>query len=358
MTHQDNVFINEPTNFPHLRHELWDMLKDDLPNVLNLFYDEITNVGYLKGLVQGNTERLKDAQYNHWENTFLNGFTEDYFERTHRIGVAHVKVKLPPELFIQGYFIISQHLIDTVTQKQNKFIGNNSEHLAELLNALNLVIYMDMSQSIASYSVLAKENEKKLQVENLAQFSGDIASPVESIATASEEFNASLISISDQTQENNHLIEQTGDQTKKAVENIDRLHAHVDQIREFISIIENLAAQTNLLALNASIEAARAGDSGRGFAVVPEEVKKLSINTDAAAGEISAKINDIGEATNVAVECVSSSNKNTELLRDNFNAIAVSLVQQREAFQDINTNIDSISQYIDERSKAFVDSIR
>ncbi len=87
-------------------------------------------------------------------------------------------------------------------------------------------------------------------------------------------------------------------------ESIGKLGVRTDEIGETLKIIESVAKQTNLLALNATIEAARAGDAGKGFAVVASEVKELARQSEAAAKEISVRIQAIQEETTHAQEAV------------------------------------------------------
>ncbi|WP_236847248.1 methyl-accepting chemotaxis protein, partial [Campylobacter lanienae] len=96
-------------------------------------------------------------------------------------------------------------------------------------------------------------------------------------AAAVEEMSSSMNSINDRASE---VIKQSED------------------IKNIITIIRDIADQTNLLALNAAIEAARAGEHGRGFAVVADEVRKLAERTQKSLGEIEANVNILSQSIN------------------------------------------------------------
>ncbi|WP_413469224.1 methyl-accepting chemotaxis protein [Rossellomorea aquimaris] len=91
----------------------------------------------------------------------------------------------------------------------------------------------------------------------------------------------------------NNLVQSVMANSNEKVEALESLREQINRIDETSKSIKNISSQTNLLALNAAIEAARAGEHGRGFSVVAQEVRKLSVNADEAIKEVNANIENI-----------------------------------------------------------------
>ena len=134
--------------------------------------------------------------------------------------------------------------------------------------------------------------------------------------------------------------------TNQTIKDIKELEAESNIITEIIAVINDIASQTNLLSLNASIEAARAGDAGRGFSVVAEEIRKLSEKSVNAASEIEEIITRITKKTKNTVQTVQQTEEITKITENKLNNVI-------QLFQNINVHVDDLA----ERMKKIADGI-
>jgi methyl-accepting chemotaxis protein len=102
------------------------------------------------------------------------------------------------------------------------------------------------------------------------------------------------------------------DTVRNAAAQVEGMEAHSQRIGEVVQVITSIASQTNLLALNAAIEAARAGEQGRGFAVVADEVRKLAEQSTRSVGEIAALVKQIRESIQAVVQGIAEGTRQTD----------------------------------------------
>jgi len=135
-------------------------------------------------------------------------------------------------------------------------------------------------------------------------------------------------------------------------EQISGLSARADSINSFVSTISSISDQTNLLALNAAIEAARAGDAGRGFSVVADEVRALANSTNTSATEVQGLVSQIIDSTTETVNSVSNIQANNDQLSSG-------VVQLNKDYQSIIGQCNSMSDTIQRAALAsFIQTVK
>ncbi|MCV6587400.1 MAG: methyl-accepting chemotaxis protein [Marinobacterium sp.] len=147
------------------------------------------------------------------------------------------------------------------------------------------------------------------------------------------------------------LMRQLADTTRGASNHIEALNEQSDQIGSIVSTINGIAEQTNLLALNAAIEAARAGEAGRGFAVVADEVRQLAARTSASTTEITDVVKKNHDLAQQAVSTMTSSLELAENGLERVNDAGEVMLDIRGKAQSVVSAIEEFAHALDE-SKA------
>jgi len=274
-------------------------------------------------------------------------------------------------------------------------IGEMSRHLNAFVEKLHQAI---VHVARSSNDVSSAANTLDSAAEQMATGVEEAAAQVNSVATASEEMSTTSSEIAQNCvmaakssekannaaiagegiiQETVNVMKRINERVKESAGIIKSLGARSDQIGKVVGLINDIADQTNLLALNAAIEAARAGEHGRGFAVVADEVRKLAERTTEATKEIGDTIEAMQGETKSAVSSMEEGVKEVEVgsveaeksgdaLNDilkqinavtvEINQIAVASEQQTATTNEIANNIQQISEVIHDTSKRIQDN--
>src|SRR4051812_4031013 len=182
--------------------------------------------------------------------------------------------------------------------------------------------------------------------EELARQSGDAKRDATHLAGASEELASSSTEICHQVTDASALTTEVREVATAAGRSLDGLKLSSGEIGNVVSLIAAIAKQTNLLALNAKIEAARAGSAGQGFAVVANEVKALSVQTQKATDEIARKIEQLQRDAALSIEAVTRIAEMIEAAQPLFGAVAAAAVEQTSTTGELARNASVSSQFV------------
>jgi methyl-accepting chemotaxis protein len=183
---------------------------------------------------------------------------------------------------------------------------------------------------------------------HVAGASEEASSNMQSVAAATEELSMSVDEIGRQVRESSRIAASAVKQAHATDVRIGELSRAAQNIGDVVKLITAIAEQTNLLALNATIEAARAGEAGRGFAVVASEVKSLASQTAKATDEISSQILGMQGATKESVAAIKEIGSTIGQISEIASTIATAVEQQSAATQEIANNVQNVAQGTEE----------
>ncbi|MBU2862871.1 methyl-accepting chemotaxis protein [Reinekea forsetii] len=187
--------------------------------------------------------------------------------------------------------------------------------------------------------------------EMTASVSG-INSITSSAASAASEGNALCESSEQQVQHSSEQVMALNDQLTQASRRLSELATKTEQIYSVVDAIQGISEQTNLLALNAAIEAARAGEQGRGFAVVADEVRTLAQRTDQSTAEIKVMVEEFTKEVQTTVEAVNNASSSAEAARSFSDSARSSIDSLHHSMVDIQQMNEQISQSTQEQTDA------
>lgn len=225
----------------------------------------------------------------------------------------------------------------------NGFAGRIADMIRELRDVVesNQQVAGSVRNSVSEAGQSFDQQKSELDtvasaIEEMTQTVDDVAKRINEAADSAREADGKAREGDRTAEAAREQMASLADEIQEASNAIGQLDEHAQNIGQVLDVIHGVADQTNLLALNAAIEAARAGEHGRGFAVVADEVRSLASRTQHSTDEIREMINRLQEGTSNAVATMQRSSEQSQVMQDE-------VEQARQALESITSAVSSIT---------------
>jgi methyl-accepting chemotaxis protein len=267
--------------------------------------------------------------------------------------------------------------IQTSNDLSQRVAVNTNDEIGQIGHSFNHLIqnFQEIIQQVVtnSHGVMQAAGKLSVSSRSVAASSQSQNDATTSMAAAVEEVTTSIDHVADSSQETHNIARKSGelslqgsevvqaaaaemskiaDSVNQSSQFIQQLGEHSNQISAIVNVIKEIADQTNLLALNAAIEAARAGEQGRGFAVVADEVRKLAERTARSTDEITGMIGSIQSGTRHAVDSMQEGSTRVTEGVVMANRAGDSMNQIKEGADQVIAAVSDISSALREQSAA------
>ncbi|MCL1066098.1 methyl-accepting chemotaxis protein [Shewanella olleyana] len=285
--------------------------------------------------------------------------------------IANGEGDLTQRLVVEGHDEIAQLglAFNLFVEKLQAIITEVSGATDEVKGAAKTINDQTVTISNQLYSHNSEVDQIVTAITEMSATANDVAQNTNSVAEATDDAADFVLKAQECVDVSLNEVSQLMTQIDSAADNIESLSEQSKKINSVLSVIGGIAEQTNLLALNAAIEAARAGEQGRGFAVVADEVRSLASRTQASTVEINEMLSELHKLVSQAVEAMEQSQKSGVRSVDSSKAISESLgavtssvtsindmstqiataaTEQSSVTEEINRNISSVQEIVNE----------
>jgi len=264
-----------------------------------------------------------------------------------------------------------QEAIGLMIKNLSRMVGNISGIAIQQASTSEELATITTQTSTTLTEQQAISEQLATAMQEMGATASEVASSTTTTSSAVDNIKNKIDEGSDKLNETYHSIVSMSEQIEQSEQSVQKVRSDFDQVVNVLDVIKGIADQTNLLALNAAIEAARAGEQGRGFAVVADEVRQLAQRTQDSTKEIDDMINTIMQGANSSVEVMASSVVQASSVRENAKAalelnqvietdmneisdlsiqIATAAEEQSVVVEDILRNIESLNEGVTQTS--------
>lgn len=358
---------------------LQPLIEEHIDEIVTGFYQSVLDVNILKQIIEKHStiERLKTTLKRHLLQMFSGTIDEDFVQARIKIAQVHNRIGLEPKWYLGAFQKLQNSLLDVIHKsiKNTEEVRIISKIVSKLFNFEQQLVLdtYEKEHSLAleqQYDRVKDEVKHQMSVvsNEIAVLSGQTNDSVQSLITSSNHFHDSFqqtVGNSKNTKSmainGQEMIDQLvarmkviQDKTGHMEASIKNLTEAANQINQIIDLVEKIAGQTKMLSLNAAIEASRAGEYGRSFAVVAKEIRKLAEDSRLSVNQVTDLISQASAFTNQVVDSIQDvqgfvlqGEQESIQTKEVFDQIVHSMEHNIHEIDKINTEIHSLVSTID-----------